>query len=281
MDTLLAATTNKIEREWPPSLNVPFGREFFHGTMEVAINTYKTVRWICADKPKDLSRRVEYSLSVPPLNRTILDSLFNVVFMLEDLSSRCSWFCKSGWREEKERLNRYQAQYSGLPDWKKWLDMYVTQIEMGKKLFGITPQEEATPSIIKFWPNPGKMPRYGISGADPLPIAREFLAYMNDWFYRDLSAQSHLSLPGLTMRAAGLIKLARKDEDVEEALSKVKSDQVSTTLTLLLALVSEIDSYFNFGLAERAIYLWTVINAYSLATREVYYKRYNQLLSSG
>jgi hypothetical protein len=107
---------------------------------------------------------------------------------------------KYGWREDKERLLRFQRQYGNLPDWKTWLQRYSDQVEMGKFLFSITKQEENNLVSIKYWPNPGKMARYRIKPTSILPPSRQFLEYMNDWFYRDLSAESHLSSRGVMVR---------------------------------------------------------------------------------
>jgi len=123
------------------------------------------------------------------------------------------------------------------------------------------------------------MPKYAIKEGTPLPSARQFLEYLNDWFYRDLSAESHLSGYGL-MRRGGVLLAPDKHENREEMLRKYKSDQVSITITLLLALASEIEAHFLFGLAERIKYVWCILNAYSIAARELYDRRYSALLSA-
>ena len=84
--TLLLATGNKIEREWPAHLRQISGaREFFLLTVRTTEITYRSVLWLAADKPKDPDRKPEFALSIPPLARTILDHLINVVFVLEDM----------------------------------------------------------------------------------------------------------------------------------------------------------------------------------------------------
>ncbi len=122
LDTLIIALGNKIEREWPTQFSAVVGaRELFLITVRVANATYRTVRWICADKPRDPLRRLEYSISVPPLNRTILDSIFMTVFVLEDIGVRCEWYYKAGLREEQLELQRYKDEYGSLPEWQEWL----------------------------------------------------------------------------------------------------------------------------------------------------------------
>src|SRR5260370_22610551 len=81
LDSLLVALGNKIEREWPVSLaTVRGGQALFLLTLRTAEATYRSLRFLCADKPPDPNRRLEFSISVPPLNRTILDNLFTVLF---------------------------------------------------------------------------------------------------------------------------------------------------------------------------------------------------------
>jgi hypothetical protein len=281
LDSLLIALENKIDREWPRRFaHIDGAREFFLITARLTRNTYDTVRWICADIPKDPQRRPVYSLSVPPLTRTILDSIFTVVFMLEHLPSRCEWYHKAGWREAKLELGRYKSEYGHLPEWQVWLDGLSENIELGMKIFPVTAAEASNPKLIHSWPNPGKMPKYGLKKGEPVPPTRQFLEYLNDWFYRDLSQQSHLGGYGLVKRAGYLIGEFHKISGFEKTLIKFKTAQVSATIALVLALASEIEAYFHFGLAERAKYLWGILMEYSGVTKELYNRRYSSLLSS-
>jgi tetratricopeptide (TPR) repeat protein len=75
LDSLLSALENKIEREWPPRFrNIQGVQHLFLLTLKTANVTYRSVRFLCADTPCDPARRVEYSISVAPLNRRILDN---------------------------------------------------------------------------------------------------------------------------------------------------------------------------------------------------------------
>jgi hypothetical protein len=80
--------------------------------------------YICGDKPADPLRKLEYAVSCPPIVRTLVDSLFNVIFALEDLENRVTWYYKSGWREDYEKLERYMSEYGSVPEWKSWLETY-------------------------------------------------------------------------------------------------------------------------------------------------------------
>src|SRR5207249_1718878 len=139
----------------------------------------------------------EYTLILPPLNRTILDSVFSVVFMLEDVGARSRWYHESGFREAREELDRYRKQYGGTPEWEPWLRRYEDMLRHGGNQFGIT--LTSLSQKVRWWPNPGKMPSMASNAG-----TRDFLLYLNDWFYREMSSQTHLSFAGV-MKLGGLI----------------------------------------------------------------------------
>ncbi len=279
LDSLLAALEHKIEREWPARFaSVSGARELFLLTLRTANATYRSVRWLCAEKPSDPDRRLDYCVSVPPLNRTILDHLFTIVFVLEDLPARCRWFFKADWRETRLELERYKREYGHLPEWQDWLGRLSAYSDLGVSIAGIAPSEVVSPASITRWPNPGGMVNYGISSKLPLPLSRAFLKYLNDWFYADLSQQAHLGGGGLMKRAGALISDYRRNPETEENLKRYRRAHVGETISLMLALASELEAHFGFRLRERAQYLWGVATPYIVVAKEMYDKRYATLL---
>jgi hypothetical protein len=139
LDSLLTALAFKLEREWPAYLQkIQGAREIFLLTLRTADMTYRSVRWLCAEVPPDPDRSLEYCLSVPPLNRTILDNLFTVLFVLEDLPSRCDWHYKASWREERIELERYKQEFGTLPEWQDWLARAQAHSDFGITFLGLT-----------------------------------------------------------------------------------------------------------------------------------------------
>jgi hypothetical protein len=193
-----------------------------------------------------------------------LDSLFNVVFMLEDLETRSGWYHKSGWREQKLEYERMLSEYgdSSDPEWARWLREFEQFVILGKGLFQITDTELANPvKEIKTWPNPGQMPDYGINPANR-PPDRQFLHYLGDWFYRDHSAQAHMSFAG-TVKLGGILIRPDLPQDEQERLTReilprFLSKHYSTGAILLLCLISEVEHYFGFGadIPLRILELW-------------------------
>jgi hypothetical protein len=280
LDTMVTALGYKLEREWPIKFaRVVGARELFLLTLRIADVTYRSIRWLIADKPPNPHRRLEYCLSVPPLNRAILDNLFTVIFVLEDLPARCLWYHKASWREERIELDRYRTEYGKLEDWQEWLSRLTAHSDLGIKMLGLSPSEIAQPSRkIARWPNAGGMVMYSLGPAVPLPPTRAFMKYLNDWFYADLSQQAHLGGTGLMKRATALIR-DRNDPEREAALTKNKYTWLGQSIALILAISSELEAYFHFGLRERINYLWGVAGSAIVVAKEMREHRYAELLS--
>lgn len=278
LDSVVGALGNKLEREWPVAFaNVQGARELFLLTVRLADITSRSIRWLSADTPPDPGRRLEYCLSVPPLNRTILDSLFTIMFVLEDLPSRCAWYHKAAWREQCIELDRYRAEYGHLAEWRDWLGRLTALTDLGVSMLGLSPAEAAQPLSIPGWPNPGKMANYGISPTTPIPPVRAFMRYLNDWFYADLSQQAHLGGTGLMKRGSPLI-MSRNDPQRSQALMKNKYSWIGQNFAVMLALISEIEAYFRFGLRERMNYLWGLLVPVIPVAKEIHAKRYRDLM---
>jgi hypothetical protein len=278
LDILVIAIANKIKREWPARFShIRGARELFLLTLRIADITSRSIRWLSAEKPPDPNRIPEYCLSAPPLNRTSLDNLFTALFVLEDLPERCPWYHKAAWREERLELDRYIAEYGHLPEWQEWLGRLKAHVNFGVSFVGISAEEVADPAKRHRWPNAGAMDRYGLSPRDTPTPGRAFMKYLDDWFYKDLSQQAHLGGTGLMKRVSVLV-LDRHDAERERALRKNKYVWVGQTITLMLALVSELELYFGFELRERLQYLWALTVPVIAVSKEVYEKRYAALL---
>ena len=278
LDSVISALGYKIEREWPTRFaHIQGARELILLTLRIADVTSRSIRYLSAEKPPDPARMPEYSLSVPPLNRTILDNLFTVLFVLEDLPGRCAWYHKAAWREERLEYDRYVAEYGHLPEWQEWLGRLKAHLDFGVSFIGISREEVANPSKMRSWPNAGAMPSYALSPKASVPPGRSFMKYLNDWFYKDLSQQAHLGGTGLMKRASVLLH-DRHDPERERALKKNQYFWWGQTITLTLALASELEAYFDFGLRERLRYLWGLVVPVVVVAKEVYDKRYAELL---
>lgn len=105
------------------------------------------------------------------------------------------------------------------------------------------------------------------------PGRLEFMRYMNAWFMRELSQDSHLSWPGLVRRFSPMNITPGSAQ--KNRLLKYKSDVIATSLVLMLSIMSEIEIELRYGLAVRLEYVWGILTPYLLIAREVYDLRYN------
>lgn len=64
--------------------------------MMVSANTYRAIAYVCADSPEAIERKLEYSLAMTPLARTLLDALYTVVYLFEDPIARTEQFYRGG-----------------------------------------------------------------------------------------------------------------------------------------------------------------------------------------
>lgn len=278
-DNLLTATANKLEREWPADRSShPESGTVLRLLVLVSDNTFRTMRYFCADKPPDPSRKLEYALTAPPLARTILDALFTVIFLFEDLSKRTDWYHKAGWRKMREEHDRIRASTGGGQEhWPEYIREHQAVVEDFRTEWNVSEEEASNPrKKIPYWPTPAQM----VANADTSADRREFMTFLEGWFYRHLSQDSHLTWPGLSRRGGHFLYDRASQPVARDMLVKYKSDTLGTAAVLLLAIASEIEAELGFGLAERANYVWGILTPYMPDAREIYDKRYAERLRS-
>jgi hypothetical protein len=97
LDSLASTLIQKVMGAWPARLShLNFAQRFFISTLRAGRYTFGAIQFLCANQTRDsYGWQWEYLIVLPAVNRTILDSLFNVVFMLEDLETRSGWYHKS------------------------------------------------------------------------------------------------------------------------------------------------------------------------------------------
>ncbi|MCJ7654697.1 MAG: hypothetical protein MUO97_05250, partial [Dehalococcoidia bacterium] len=239
-----------------------------------AENTYRAIRYIAADLPEDPSRKLEFGLVISPLGRLLADILFTIVFMREDLGPRVIWYHRGGWRELKEDFERHRSEYAALAEWQEWLKQYEGLLEHQRQMFGISEQEAANPKVLQYWPIPGQMLR----GKTLSSETREFLQFLNDWVYKELSADAHMSAAGI-MRRHGFL-LLEKEEGRQKILSKLKSDGIFTSTTLLVAICTEINDICRYGREKKLSYLWRILVEYWGEAKDLFERRYEGILAA-
>src|SRR5713226_6372720 len=101
--TLAEATVLKVQREWPRHLAAINGSDAVVLLLtKLAVTTYSTIRYFCAEIPEDQARQMSFASSAPPLLRTLIEEIFAVIFIRQDPPGRVAWYHRAGWREKKE-----------------------------------------------------------------------------------------------------------------------------------------------------------------------------------
>jgi hypothetical protein len=231
------------------------------------------VKYFCADKPEDPARKLYFGTSSPPLLRSLIDEIYTVIFLGEDLEGRVRWYYRAGWREMAERDATYRERYGADPKWKEWLEEHLQFLELTRKDWGIRDNEARRPQSIDWWPTPVQMTKV----KDLSPESRKFFEFLEAWYYRELSQGMHLTFPGLSHRGGSFL---RKKEDTlrESEWLKIRSDGVGYAVVLLLALLTEINHLFGFNLGQRCAYLWGILTQYMGIAEELFSERYSRLL---
>lgn len=275
-EALLLATINKSEREWPPHwAGLADAQATVERMLRVARNTWRALRFLCAQEPEYHARKVEFALAAAPMVRSNLEVLFAFIFLFDDLGPRANWFMKSGWREVQDEYARHQSLYGTDPDWREWLDGYNGFVEQLATLAKITDADRARPASIKWWPTPGKM----IKHPSLNPERKAFMEFLNDWHYKQLSSQHHLSMPGLVMRSQALMPASQQEEHFEWHMEKQRSDVIVTALILTLAILTEVNHEAHFALNTRLAYIWGTLTPDMGIARELYDRRYQGMVN--
>src|SRR5258705_6575444 len=99
LESLTAAVVINVERSLPPAITaVPGALPLLLLLTKVAETTFSTIRYFCAEDPEDPARRISFASSAPPLVRSLLDEIYTVVFIGEDVAGRGRGDYKKGWR---------------------------------------------------------------------------------------------------------------------------------------------------------------------------------------
>ncbi len=277
-DSLRVAMGNKLEREWPRSgkFNVGGGKALVLGLYKGAENALGASRMLMADTPPNPARKAEYALAASPLTRSILDVLCSIVFVFGDFAPRVLWYYKAGWREVVEETERLEAAYGSDPEWKENLAGRRELIEHGKTAFELTADEAAGLVAIKRWPIPERMLKTLPDESD----RHVYIRYLIDWFYRTLSQEAHHSWAGLARSYPLLVPGQLPDDQRKHHLELMRTRQVNMSLTLMMAIITELELEFRFGLNERAKYVWSILREWSEEAKDIYDRFYRPVLGS-
>jgi hypothetical protein len=292
---LITTTYNLLDREWPAHYaGLKDSQMILMQYFGLAVTHFRTISFVCADVDDGAVRSPRFALSVPPINRAILEIVFSVVYLLENLPEHTKHYYRAAWRAEQESLQRHLEHYqkrhrgTGKPRWDAYINTKTKKLAEMESIMKITPAEKANLNLIPRWPKMRQL-RLRLRNS---PTMLSYLEYLDDWFYDQLSSYSHgepmgVGQMGLHFLGTEELKaIAREDHEgverkLDEKIVEFRTTQVWMAITLIMSLISEIQVNFYYDiLKERLLYVWTVINEYSDISREMYEERYESLLSS-
>lgn len=272
--TLAAAVENKAEREFPLRPGSIRGLQYLvQAHLKVTRNTAEVIRYLCADVPRDPARKPEFCIATFPLLRTMLESLFSVLFLLDEPSARTPWYYRASWRDDVEENERRRAQYGSDPSWSDFLDKRSAWLASSADELRLSPHERADPTSITRWPIPSRMRKY----PSLKPDLKQYLVYLDRWFYGSLSSASHLTGPRL-IPAMQILLGDLPTGSFALTPELYRSEATFTSYSLHLALLSECIHDLGFDLGAKARYLWALLAPYWPLAKDMYSRRYQTLL---
>jgi|HubBroStandDraft_6_1064221.scaffolds.fasta_scaffold125121_1 hypothetical protein len=240
--------------------------------LRFAINSYRAVCFLLTDQEGHPKRKDEFVIVVPPIIRQLFDLWCSFIYILDDFANRVGEFQNSAWLGASEHMEKTKQRYGDLldsPDMQTWFENmkdFVLTLEEG------VPEDlVANPENIPYWPTPAKLWKKETKSQD-------FLKYIHDWPYDDISEEAHLQPGGLFMAGSLLLK-DRATEEIRRQIEtytfhEYKARRFCLTIIPLLGIISEIEMFGNFNNKQQAVKVWSLIAAFSPDAKEVYEKRY-------
>jgi hypothetical protein len=239
--------------------------------------SYESVSFLASNADDGSKRKKEFVLVVPPINRQLMDMLFNIVYITDDFPSRSLDYELYGYRQAREQYDRVYERFGNLPKWERHFEEQREFLKNMERYLSITDEQKASPSIIRYWVGPARLIKRKTK-------SQYFLKFLDTWFYSETSAQAHLNPAGLFSVAMFLISEFAPEaarENVEgRMLQQFTFKHFSRTLILVLAVLSEMESFCHLDNRDDLTRVWRILNEYSEEADDVYQARYQGLLTS-
>lgn len=241
-------------------------------------NSFEAISFLCSDEDDAPKRKREFALLLAPTNRQLLDLLFTLVYMLDDFPTRSVDYELSAYRQLREENEKHHARYGTDAKWQTRLaDMREFQRRLETYL-SITPAQKANPATISYWYAP-----YRLMKMKKPTKSQPFIEHLERWLYGETSAQAHLNAAGLFTVAGFVISDLAPDEQQKDMMDRnferYRCRNFSRSLTTVLAIASEIDTFCGLNNRERLSRLWVLLSGYVPEADDVYKLRYQGMLS--
>jgi hypothetical protein len=287
LDEIPIAIYNRIQRERRAVLGEPLWL-YLEMMIRVSRDTWRSARFLAKNR-LDHGREIEFLYAVPPLTRTVLDTLLTVVFIFDDPQLNIRRYYAGAWRGRYEKHKRLISDHGSDVAWKTQLEKGAAEIAQIAKLAGITKEEqdsvdrklagvqdkEKDKLLVDRWPNPGKFGGKSFRVKDERRAA--FLRHLNDWFYAALSSDSHLGFSGLERRG-GMYAQPAAGFDLGRHHDDARTEFMSAMMAIYVALLSEVSCQLGFEHEKKRLRddVWPHLN--DLDAAGLYKERYAEWL---
>jgi hypothetical protein len=248
---------------------------FFLILLRFTKTSYECSSFIASSADDGSTRKKEFLLVLPPINRQLMDLLFNVVYITDDFPKRSMAYELYGYRQAREQYDLVFARFGSNPRWAGHFADQQQFLATMERYLGITSQQKADPSSIPYWVGPARLIRRQSK-------SKAFLEFLNTWFYSETSAQAHLNPAGLFSIAGFLISEfappGERDHVDGRMFEQFKFKHVTRTFVLALAILSEIEAFCGLGNRETLQRVWELLRAHAEEADDVYGERYQVLL---
>jgi len=243
--------------------------------LRLASSSYESICFLLVSAQDDPKVQIRRATAIVPINRQIMDALFTLVYMLDDFPARSLQYEISGYRQLCETLERYFARFGAEPRMKDYLENLKSLRSLTEHYLPITPEQKTDLTTISRWPTPSGL-------ITKKTASQPFLEFLHTWLYNDTSAQSHLNAIGLAQVGAFALTDVAPDHMrrviEERSIRQYTYLHFTRTLTVVLAIATEIDAFQKFQNREAAQRLWTLLSGFVEEARDVYQQRYEGLL---
>jgi hypothetical protein len=219
----------------------------------------------------DQEKKTRYPFQAYLLARSIVDSLFTIVALKTDPKQRSRHFELAGYRFLLEKRQREMTRYGDAAEWQNYQKEQEKFLDAYAKSHDLTPPGETDPRDLPHWPIPSQMLRgkdIAFSSED-----REFLEEVHVWNYVELSSYEHLNWSGV-----GLSLFAASPE-AHWIPGQLESRVAYTCMLFMLMLLSEVEAFKKYGVAQELRYIWGILGGYADEAKEYYTTRYSKILA--
>jgi hypothetical protein len=222
-----------------------------------------------------------FTFVAAPLVRSLIDILYNITFILHNPAVNGPAFRKAGFWKELSSLRDETALYQGKPEWDAYLANKRSQLDLSMRSSDIVESQLSNQDSWKTLGNYILSPGPGGKFSDH----QLFLKRLTLGNWREYSAMSHAAFEGLLDMAAFYTRDSqdtKTKELVDAAYPRLMSLHLARAAILLLALLTEIQAYFNFpgaNIGPRLHQMWNALMQVPEAT-ELYNERYARLMAS-